>query len=400
MATRSAPGASTVALVVAVALAIRLLVGRLGKQAYDGLAGVISFSSKMIAAARAVEAQEKCPLVVDPLAAQLAGSEALASSRRRAESAPKGSGRMFKIGKMAIRTRWFDDQIQAALGMPVSAGIPGPLRAATASEHIDMASYVWRHPDGHQPRQLVMLGAGMDSRPWRMKLPADLHWFELDQADVVEAKQEVLKSLAAEVPVGGSAAGELEEPLPAMSPKYAESGLERAISLGSVRFPLRCASWTAVPCDLQDPSWADALLAAGFDPSKPTVWVAEGLLMYLDEADVKALLAKLAELSVEGSAFVGISVTQAVIDRINAKGSASELMGTWKFGCPPDPTALFAECGWKLQQATDRARQAAALGLNPELCSFPTSAAAEGGTSRGTSLFMTATPSVTAAVAN
>jgi hypothetical protein len=49
MATRSAPGASTVALVVAVALAIRLLVGRLGKQAYDGLAGVISFSSKMIA---------------------------------------------------------------------------------------------------------------------------------------------------------------------------------------------------------------------------------------------------------------------------------------------------------------------------------------------------------------
>jgi hypothetical protein len=47
-----------------------------------------------------------------------------------------------------------------------------------------------------------------------------------------------------------------------------------------------------------------------------------------------------AELSVEGSAFVGISVTQAVIDRINAKGSASELMGTWKFGCPPDPTAV------------------------------------------------------------
>lgn len=57
--------------------------------------------------------------------------------------------------------------------------------------------------------------------------------------------------------------------------------LPRAVpcrSLGSVRFPLRCASWTAVPCDLQDPSWADALLAAGFDPSKPTVWVAEGTL--------------------------------------------------------------------------------------------------------------------------
>lgn len=52
---------------------------------------------------------------------------------------------------------------------------------------------------------------------------------------MVEAKQEVLKSLAAEVPVGGSAAGELEEPLPAMSPKYAESGLERAIRCGRSR---------------------------------------------------------------------------------------------------------------------------------------------------------------------
>ena len=29
-------------------------------------------------------------------------------------------------------------------------------------------------------------------------------------------------------------------------------------------------------CDLGEPSWAEALLAAGFDPSQPTVWVAEG----------------------------------------------------------------------------------------------------------------------------
>lgn len=43
-----------------------------------------------------------------------------------------------------------------------------------------------------------------------------------------------------------------------------------------MRHPLRCASWTAVAADLADPSWAGALLAAGFDPSKPTVWVAEG----------------------------------------------------------------------------------------------------------------------------
>lgn len=49
-----------------------------------------------------------------------------------------------------------------------------------------------------------------------------------------------------------------------------------ARSLDSVQHPLRCGSWTAVAADLGDPSWADALLAAGFDPSRPTVWVAEG----------------------------------------------------------------------------------------------------------------------------
>lgn len=145
----------------------------------------------------------------DPLAARMAGQEALASSRRRAQAAPEGSERKYKVGKMAIRTRWFDDQIEAALGMPVSgaslapgplgqrlpvvrlvvappnpsptprpwrlpaaATIPGVLRAASAPSRVDLPSYVWSHPDGHEPRQLVMLGTGMDSRPWRMKLPA------------------------------------------------------------------------------------------------------------------------------------------------------------------------------------------------------------------------------------
>ena len=49
-----------------------------------------------------------------------------------------------------------------------------------------------------------------------------------------------------------------------------------ARSLDAVRYPLRCGSWTAVACDLCDPAWAQALLAAGFNPSRPTVWVAEG----------------------------------------------------------------------------------------------------------------------------
>lgn len=180
-----------------------------------------------------------------------------------------------------------------------------------------------------------------------------------------------------------------------------------ACSIDAVQFPLRCGSWTPVACDLGDPSWADALLGAGFDPAKPTVWVAEGelrcpagrqkgermmpaghalplfsssralllllllensschphththahplasagLLMYLEEAHVRALLATAARLSPDGSVFVGLSVTQAVIDRIRTRGpvaGGSGLMETWQFGCPPDPTEVLSVvwCGW------------------------------------------------------
>lgn len=41
--------------------------------------------------------------------------------------------------------------------------------------------------------------------------PSDLHWFELDQPDVVEAKQRLLRQLAAEVPPG--TADMADEPL-------------------------------------------------------------------------------------------------------------------------------------------------------------------------------------------
>ena len=47
-----------------------------------------------------------------------------------------------------------------------------------------------------------------------------------------------------------------------------------------------------------------------------------------------------------------MSVTDNVIEDIKRKGSSSELISTWKFGCPPDPRQvglstrrlLFAAC--------------------------------------------------------
>ncbi|KAL4447524.1 hypothetical protein ABPG75_004743 [Micractinium tetrahymenae] len=370
---RAATAASAAAVLAAVAVFFRRLSGR----AYDGLSSIISFSSKVIAASRAVETGEEHPLVTDPLAEGMAGEAAVATSRRRAAPAPEGSERRYKVGKMAIRTRWFDDQIEAALGMPVSTHIPACLRAAGAPSTVDLGAYVWTHPQGQEPRQLVMLGAGMDSRPWRMKLPADLRWLEVDQPDVVEAKRKLLRQLAAEVP---PALGEDSEPSTPTGARTS-SGLARHLSIDKTRFPLRCGSWSAVPADLSNPSWADALLGAGFDPEKPTVWVAEGLLMYLQAPKVEALLQKIAELSPEGSAFVAMSLTESAMQRMKARQAGNpntSLLSTWVFGCPDDPSEFLAKNGWRLQMLTDRARQAAALGIDPELCAFGAAASSNG----------------------
>ena len=44
--------------------------------------------------------------------------------------------------------------------------------------------------------------------------------------------------------------------------------------------------------------------------------------MYLEQATVQSLLAAAAGMSPEGSAFVGLSITQPVLDRLRAKKQA------------------------------------------------------------------------------
>jgi hypothetical protein len=86
-------------------------------------------------------------------------------------------------------------------------------------------------------------------------------------------------------------------------------------------------------------------------------------------------------------------VTEEVVAGIAAGGSKSELMRAWRFGCPPDPAAWLAGAGWRAERVTTRARIAAALGLDREVCGFLADANAAGD---GRSLFIAATPSAAA----
>lgn len=57
------------------------------------------------------------------------------------------------------------------------------------------------------------------------------------------------------------------------------------------RYPLRSSTWTCFEANLEGDTWQRELKAHGFKPDIPTVWVAEGLLMYLMPEAVDKLLA-------------------------------------------------------------------------------------------------------------
>ncbi|OMB94316.1 SAM-dependent methyltransferase [Mycobacterium sp. NS-7484] len=109
-------------------------------------------------------------------------------------------------------------------------------------------------------RQAVILASGLDTRAYRLDWPADTVVFEVDQPAVLEFKTRTLAELGAE---------------PA-------------------------ATHHTVPVDLRD-DWPTALRANGFDPSTPTVWIAEGLLIYLPPEAQDRLFDNITALSAPGS---------------------------------------------------------------------------------------------------
>ncbi|MFR9727628.1 SAM-dependent methyltransferase [Saccharopolyspora sp. MS10] len=108
--------------------------------------------------------------------------------------------------------------------------------------------------------QAVILASGLDTRAFRLGWSDGLRVFEIDQPKVLEFKDTALGELGA---------------TPA-------------------------ADRTAVPVDLRD-DWAGALREAGFDPARPTAWLAEGLLPYLPAEAEAQLLATVHRLSAPGS---------------------------------------------------------------------------------------------------
>jgi len=210
----------------------------------------VNSSAYWIAAARARESARPDRLFHDPYAAGLAGARGVAIMQA-SERASGGENPY-----LPVRTRWFDDVIGAALAVGVD--------------------------------QVVMLGAGLDTRPYRMSVPASVTWYEVDNADVLSEKD------------------------------LGRAGCSRI----------------CVPADLRN--GLGPVHAAGLDPRRPTLWVAEGLFFYLAAAEVDALLAATAAGSAPGSLLAA--------DIIGASGLAQNLRA--RFYGHDDPAAVLVAAGW------------------------------------------------------
>lgn len=152
---------------------------------------------------------------------------------------------------------------------------------------------------GH--RQVVLLGAGLDARAWRLPWPAGSVLLELDQPAVLAYKTERLTGLP---------------------------GCDRR----------------AVAVDLRD-DWTAALGAAGFDPAAPTAWLVEGLLAYLESGQALRLLTMLTSASAAGSV-LGCERTGPMR---RLAGTVTEL---WRGGLPDGATAALTDLGWRAEEAT------------------------------------------------
>jgi methyltransferase (TIGR00027 family) len=120
--------------------------------------------------------------------------------------------------------------------------------------------------------QLVILGAGLDGRAWRMPELQDSIVFEVDHPDSQRRKRERSASL---------------------EPKARE-----------IRF---------VPVDFTRDSLDEALSAAGHDPTQPTTWLWEGVVMYLERAAIDATLRIVQARSAPGSDLVVLYTSPSLV---------------------------------------------------------------------------------------
>ncbi|MGW2472581.1 class I SAM-dependent methyltransferase [Streptomyces sp. NPDC001665] len=259
--------------------------------AADGVDGGVGLTALLVAAARAIETRRRDSLARDIYAEHFVrAAPACDGWPVRIEEVPDGDenalwGRFARY--FGLRTRVLDDFV-------VRSVLTGA-------------------------RQVVLLGAGLDTRAFRLDWPADCVFFEVDRAGVLAFKHQVLADLSA-------------------APR-----VKRVL----------------IPVDLRD-DWVTALTASGFDPTAPSIWLAEGLLFYLPGPAETYLVDTVDLLATEGSALAFEAKLEA--DLLAYRDSAIytatreqigiDLLGLFDLGPRPDSAGRLTARGWSASTHT------------------------------------------------
>ncbi|WP_399894976.1 class I SAM-dependent methyltransferase [Streptomyces sp. BBFR51] len=252
----------------------------------EGVEGGVGLTALLVAAARAIETHRPDSLAQDDYAEHFVrAAPASAGWPVRIRQVPDGDsnplwGRFARY--FGLRTRVLDDFLLQSV-----------------------------HAGG--ARQVVLLGAGLDSRAFRLDWPAECVIYEIDREGVLAFKHKVLGELAA-------------------TPK-------------TTRVP--------IPADLRT-DWVSALAAAGFDPAAPTAWLAEGLLFYLPGAAETSLISTVDRLSAEGSALAfEVKLDKDLLEYRDSPLYTStrqqlgiDLLSLFSRETRPDSVARLTDQGW------------------------------------------------------
>ncbi|MCL5947651.1 MAG: SAM-dependent methyltransferase [Actinobacteria bacterium] len=276
----------------------------------------VATTALLAAAARARESAGDYPLFRDPYARRLAGVEGIRLLERLNADVPEAAG---LIG-VVIRTYFMDRQLEGLLA-------------------------------GRSVSQVVLLGAGMDTRAYRINYAGtpegatnqimarnqggEVRFFEVDDPELLRLKERRLHGASTlphiqRIPVGG---------------------------------------------DLESTDLANLLIGHGFDPDRPTAWIVEGLFIYLQESSVHRLVSGITHLSASGSYLLCDIVSRNLL----AHGMTSRLRRhfatggfSMQFGTD-DPAALLGKYGWQadvhtmseIGASTGKLPVVASLGVTP-----------------------------------
>lgn len=176
----------------------------------------------------------------------------------------------------------------------------------------------------HLPRidQLVVLGAGFDTRAYRLPEGTRVRRFEVDAPRTQAFKREMLE--------------------------------KAGIDTTGVAY---------VPADFEEEDWLERLVGAGFDPDRPSLFLWESVTMYLDREAVEGTLRKIAG-TAAGSAVAFDYVSTELIESGSlfmryAKAVIALTGEPWKFGIDNTPparervAAFLESCGLSLEEQRD-----------------------------------------------